>query len=35
MDYIHRHQGRFVTVLPRSRSEDAEFREWILKHTPE
>lgn len=34
MDYIHRHQGRFVTVLPRSRYEDAEFREWILTHTP-
>jgi len=35
MDYIHRRQGRFVTVLPRSRYEDAEFREWILTHTPE
>jgi len=34
MDYLHRRQGRFVTVLPRSRSEDAEFREWILTHTP-
>ena len=35
MDYIHRRGGRFVTVLPRSRYEDAEFREWILTHTPE
>ncbi len=35
MDYITRRQGRFVTVLPRSRYEDAEFREWILTHTPE
>jgi len=34
MDYIDRRHGRFVTVLPRSRSEDAEFREWILTHTP-
>jgi transposase len=35
MDYLDRRQGRFVTVLPRSRYEDAEFREWILTHTPE
>jgi len=34
MDHLARRQGRFVTVLPRSRSEDAEFREWILSHTP-
>jgi transposase len=34
MEYIDRHQGRFVTVLPRSRAEDREFREWILTHTP-
>lgn len=34
MDYIHRHGGRFVTVLPRNRLEDAEFREWIQTHQP-
>jgi transposase len=35
MDHIDRAGGRFVTVLPRSRSEDEEFREWIQTHTPE
>jgi transposase len=34
MDYIDRRRGRFVTVLPRSRQEDAEFREWIQTHEP-
>ncbi len=34
MDYIDRRRGRFVTVLPRSRHEDAEFREWIQTHEP-
>ena len=29
MDHIHRAGGRFVTVMPRTRKEDAEFREWI------
>jgi hypothetical protein len=32
MDYIHRAGGRFVTVMPRSRLEDAEFRKWIQTH---
>jgi transposase len=32
--YLDRHGGRFVTVLPRSRGEDAEFREWIQSRTP-
>lgn len=35
LDYIHRAGGRFVTVLPRSRREDAHFRKWIQTHTPE
>jgi transposase len=35
MDHIDRAGGRFVTVLPRSRSEDGEFRQWIQTHTPE
>jgi transposase len=34
MDYIDRAGGRFVTVLPRSRAEDAEFRQWLQTHTP-
>ena len=34
MDYIDRRRGRFVTVLPRSRLEDAEFRKWIQTNTP-
>jgi transposase len=29
MDYIDQRGGRFVTVMPRSRLEDSEFREWI------
>jgi transposase len=35
MDHIDRAGGRFVTVLPRSRSEDEEFRKWIQTHTPD
>ena len=34
MDYIHRRGGRFVTVMPRNRLEDAEFREWLQTHPP-
>jgi transposase len=29
MAYVHQHQGRFVTVLPRTRSEDAAFRRLV------
>jgi len=35
MDYLDRRRGRFVTVLPRSRLEDREFRKWIQKHEPD
>jgi transposase len=35
MDHIDRAGGRFVTVLPRNRLEDAEFRQWIQSNTPE
>ena len=35
MDYIDRAGGRFVTVLPRNRLEDQEFRAWIQTHTPD
>lgn len=35
MDYIDRAGGRLVTVLPRNRLEDQEFRLWIQTHTPD
>jgi transposase len=35
MDYIDRAGGRFVTVLPRSRLEDEEFRKWVQTNTPD
>jgi transposase len=35
MDHIDRAGGRFVTVMPRSRLEDAQFREAIQTRTPE
>jgi len=31
MAYLHQRQGRFVTVLPRTRSEDATFRTLVAK----
>lgn len=34
LDYIHRAGGRFVTIMPRSRLEDREFRNWLESHTP-
>jgi transposase len=34
MGHIHGGGGRFVTVLPRSRSEDGYFRDWAQTHTP-
>jgi hypothetical protein len=34
MDHIDQRGGRLVTVLPRSRLEDAEFRKWVQGHTP-
>jgi len=35
MDHIDRAGGRFVTVMPRSRLEDAQFRQAIQTRTPE
>ena len=35
MDYIDRAGGRFVTVMPRNRLEDEEFRKWIQTNTPD
>lgn len=32
MDHIDRHGGRFVSVLPCSRKEDAAFRGWLVTH---
>ena len=29
MAYVHQRQGRFITVLPKTRSEDAAFRELV------
>ena len=34
MSHIDRGGGRFITVLPRSRKEDAAFRAWIQDHQP-
>ena len=34
MGHIASRGGRFVTVLPRSRKEDANFRQWLQTHTP-
>jgi transposase len=31
MAYLHQHQGRFVTVLPRTRGEDGDFRTLVAK----
>jgi len=35
MDHIHYQGGRLITVLPRTRLEDREFREWIQSNTPD
>jgi len=34
MGHIARGGGRFLTVMPRNRHEDREFREWIQTHEP-
>ena len=33
--HIHREKGWFLTVLPRSRKEDGQFKDWIQEHTPD
>ena len=35
MRHIDRGRGRFITVLPRSRKEDAAFRAWMQDHQPD
>jgi len=34
MNHIDRGRGRFVCVLPRTRLEDGEFRQWLQDHEP-
>ncbi len=34
LKHIDGHRGRFVTVLPRTRKEDALFRDWLQENTP-
>jgi len=34
MGHIHRHGGRFVTVIPHGRREDTWFRDWAQTHAP-
>ena len=34
MGHIHRHGGRFVTIVPRGRREDTWFRKWAQTHAP-
>ena len=35
MSHIDAHGGRFVTVLPRTRREDGQLREWMTAATPD
>lgn len=35
MDHIHHGHGRFVSILPASRAEDAQFRDWVIDHEPD
>jgi len=35
MAHIHARGGRFVCVMPRSRKEDAFFRDWAQDHRPD
>jgi hypothetical protein len=35
MGHIHRNRGRFLSVLPASRKEDAQFRDWVIDHHPD
>jgi hypothetical protein len=35
MRHINSHGGRFITVLPRTRTEDRHFRDWLQTHPPD
>ena len=32
MSHIHSHRGRFLSILPRSRAEDGQIRQWAQTH---
>ena len=32
---IHQKKGKFITVLPRTRKEDAQFKKWLVSQTPD
>ncbi len=34
MDHIASKGGRFLTIMPRTRNEDGDFRTWIVSHVP-
>lgn len=34
LKHIHEQRGRFITVLPRTRKEDARFKAWLQTHPP-
>ena len=34
LKFIHQNGGRFITVLPRTRKEDAQFRKWLASELP-
>lgn len=35
MEHLASRGGRFLTVLPRSRKEDGDFRDWVQAHSPD
>lgn len=35
MDHIDRAGGRFCSILPASRNEDRQFRDWVVDHDPD
>lgn len=34
LKHIHENAGRFITVMPRSRKEDGQFKDWLQENTP-
>jgi len=32
--HIHEHGGKFVTIMPHTRKEDEQFRDWLQDHAP-
>lgn len=35
MEHIDRGHGRFCSILPATRAEDAQFRDWVIDHDPD